>query len=146
MGSFPFEVRAVNGKVNLYGQVTTHFEQQQAADVASGVNGVAEVGNWVGVPSPTMFDGTHLLYWNPAAPHPALHPIPDFALAARIRSRYLWSASLHDQDVGVQVGNGRVTLTGTVDTWPDRKQAVLDAYEAGAREVNNHLHVSTAPR
>ena len=40
----------------------------------------------------------------------------------------------------VQVEGGRATLTGTVDTWLDRKHA---AHEAGAREVNNHLLVLT---
>ena len=28
-----------------------------------------------------------------------------------------------------------------MDSWPERQQAALDAYEAGAHDVNNHLHV-----
>ncbi|AHJ97367.1 hypothetical protein Hsw_1772 [Hymenobacter swuensis DY53] len=41
----------------------------------------------------------------------------------------------------MQVHNRRATLTGTVDSWLDRQQAAQEAHEAGAREVNNHLHL-----
>ncbi|WP_262490658.1 BON domain-containing protein [Hymenobacter amundsenii] len=58
-----------------------------------------------------------------------------------MRQRHFWSGSLHDQDIEVQVRYGRATLTGTVDTWPERQQAALEVYEAGARDVNNHLRV-----
>ena len=54
------------------------------------------------------------------------------------------TASLHDQNVAVNVENGRATLSGTVDTWLDRKHAARAAHEAGAREVNNHLRVTAA--
>ena len=67
------------------------------------------------------------------------------ALASRIRTRYFWPAALHDQEEEVQVEDGPATLTGTVDTWLDRKQAARDAFEAGAHDVNNHLRVTTAP-
>ena len=66
------------------------------------------------------------------------------ALTERIRQRFFWSTSPHNQDVEVPVGQERATLISTVDTWLDREQAVLDAYEAGARDVDNDLLVSTA--
>jgi len=44
----------------------------------------------------------------------------------------------------VQVEDGRVTLTGTVETWLDREQAAFDTYEAGAQNVDNDLLLSTA--
>lgn len=46
----------------------------------------------------------------------------------------------------VRAENGRATLTGTVDTWPERRQAALEAYEVGARDVNNHLRVLSDTR
>jgi osmotically-inducible protein OsmY len=124
----PFGVQVHEGQVLLSGQVPTSFEQERAGDVAAGVSGVLNVNN--------------RLEKRPredAASIPA-DPDPDHALAERIRTRYLWSAALHDQEVQVAVRNGRATLTGTVDTWLDRQQAVQDAHEAGAHEVNNHLH------
>ena len=134
LGFFDFSVHVRNGKASLYGQVSSHFEQEQAGAVASGVNGVSDLDNWVSVAASPGFDGFQV--------H-ARKPNADFALAERIRSRYFWSASLHNQGVEVAVEKGRATLTGTVDTWLDRDQAAYDAYSAGARYVDNDLLVST---
>jgi osmotically-inducible protein OsmY len=134
VGLCEFSVYVRNGKAQLYGQVSSHFEQAQAGTVASGVNGVAEVENWVSVPASPNFDG----YQTTARPRPN----PDFALAERIRNRYFWSASLHNQVIEVLVEKGRATLTGTVDTWLDRDTAGYDAYDAGARFVDNDLLIS----
>ena len=134
VGFLDFSVHVRNGKASLYGQVNSHFEQAQAGAVASGVNGVADLDNWVSVAASPGFDGFQV--------H-ALKPNADFALAERIRRCYFWSASLHNQDVEVAVEKGRATLTGTVDTWLDRDQAAYDAYNAGARYVDNDLLVST---
>ncbi|WP_310394192.1 BON domain-containing protein [Hymenobacter sp.] len=134
LGYFDFSVHVRNGKASLYGQVSSHFEQAQAGAVAAGVNGVSDLENWVSVAASPGFDGFQ---------SPARTPNADFALAERIRRRYFWSASLHNQGVEVAVEKGRATLTGTVDTWLDRDQAAYDAYTAGARYVDNDLLVST---
>ena len=133
VGFFDFSVYVRNGKASLYGQVGSHFEQRQAGDVASGVNGVADFTNWVTVAASPGFDGFEVYA-------PKLNA--DFALAERIRTRWFWSSSLHNQDIEVQVEKGRATLTGTVDTWLDREQAAYDAYNVGARHVDNNLVVS----
>jgi osmotically-inducible protein OsmY len=135
VGGFEFSVYVRNGKASLYGQVGSHFEQQQAGDVASGVNGVADLDNWVTVAASPGFDGFQVYA-------PKLNA--DFALAERIRSRWFWSSALHNQAIEVLVEKGRATLTGTVDTWLDREQAAYDAYKVGARYVDNDLLVSTA--
>ena len=135
VGLFDFSVYVRNGKASLYGQVGSHFEHQQAGEVASGVNGVADLDNWVTVAASPGFDGFQLYA-------PKLNA--DFALAERIRTRWFWSSSLHNQDIEVLVEKGRATLTGTVDTWLDREQAAYDAYNVGARYVDNELVVSTA--
>ncbi|TPG57992.1 BON domain-containing protein [Hymenobacter nivis] len=140
VGVFGFEVRVTNGRAHLHGQVNSHFEQAQAAEVASGVNGVAEVENLVRVLSSTGFSGPPAA-WYPGALRPAAHSGSDFALAERIRTLFFWSASLHNQDVAVRVENGRATLSGTVDTWLDREQAAFNAYEAGATSVDNALEL-----
>jgi len=133
LGFSDFSVYVRNGKASLYGQVNSHFEQTQAGAVASGVNGVADLDNWITVAASPGFDGFQV--------H-ARKPNADFALAERIRRRYFWSASLHSQNVEVLVEKGRVTLTGTVDTWLDRDQAAYDAYNTGARYVDNDLLIS----
>jgi osmotically-inducible protein OsmY len=131
VGLCDFSVYVRHGQAQLYGQVSSHFEQMQAGNVAAGVNGVAELDNWVSVPGSSDFDG----YQTAARPRPN----PDFVLAERIRNRYFWSASLHNQNIVVLVEKGRVTLTGTVATWLDRDTAGYDAYDAGARFVDNDL-------
>ena len=135
VGFFDFSVYVRNGKASLYGQVGSHFEQQQAGDVASGVNGVADLDNWVTVAASPGFDGFEVYA-------PKLNA--DFALAERIRTRWFWSSALHNQDIEVLVEKGRATLTGTVDTWLDREKAAYDAYNVGARYVDNDLVVATA--
>jgi osmotically-inducible protein OsmY len=66
----------------------------------------------------------------------------DYILEQRIRNHYYWSSLLHDQDINVMVQDGRVTLTGTVDTTLERKRAVEEAFACGALDINNHLHVA----
>ena len=134
VGFFDFSVYVRNGKASLFGQVGSHFEQQQAGDVVSGVNGVADLANWVTVAASPGFDGFAVFQPKPNA---------DFALAERIRARWFWSPSLHNQLIEVLVEKGRATLTGSVATWLDREQAAYDAYSAGARYVDNDLVLST---
>ena len=144
VGQGDFHVQVHGGQVLLSGHVGTHFEQEQAGNVSAGVSGVVDVNNRLEVTSPDAVDGfiNSFMGQNDEDKKRAA-PDPDHALAARIRARYGWSASLHDQDVDVQVENGRATLTGTVDTWLDRQHAAQAAHEAGSREVNNHLRVLT---
>jgi len=130
VGHLVFNVQVNGGQALLTGQVDTHFEREQAGEVAAGVSGVVDVNNRLEMVGAAAAAG----------PQSALRT-PDLCLAARIRDRYCWSAGLHDQEVVVQVANGRVTLTGTVDTWLDRQLAAEEARDAGAHEVNNHLRV-----
>jgi osmotically-inducible protein OsmY len=130
VGWVDFTVRVQQGSVQLGGLVDSIFEQQQAENIAAGVNGAVEVDNQIEAAG--------------KAPYWATNPHSDKALAEHIRRLYFWSASLYDQEVAVQVANGRVTLSGTVVSAADRQQAAFDAYEAGAREVNNHLRITAA--
>jgi osmotically-inducible protein OsmY len=133
VGHYHFVVSVRQGQATVQGLVGSAGERERAGDVAAGASGVLAVANRVAQPG-------EVRPAEAAATRPS-SPDPDHALAARIRQRHFWSAGLHDQDMEVQVSHGRATLTGTVDTWPERQQAATDAYEAGARDVNNHLRV-----
>lgn len=128
-----FSVNVLNGRTYLYGRVASYFEQEQALEVAASIAGVVEVENRLTIAS--YPEAAHL-------PGLAAGYGPDQDLAESIRTRYQWSAALHDQDVEVRVTDGRATLTGMVDTGLDRRLAAREAYEAGARDVNNHLLVA----
>ena len=47
--------------------------------------------------------------------------------------------------VVVSVEDGTATLTGTVDTWYERRSATENAFEGGARAVDNDLRVDYGP-
>ncbi|MFD2787203.1 BON domain-containing protein [Hymenobacter rubripertinctus] len=140
VGHFFFTVTVRHGQATVHGQVGNSMERERAGEVAAGVSGVLAVVNLVQQLDGTQADEFPASQPGAAEPRP-VGPDPDHALAGRIRQRYFWSASLHDQAIEVQVRHSRATLTGTVDTWPERQQAALDAYGAGARDVNNHLRV-----
>ena len=139
VGHFAFAVSVFNGKAYLAGRVGNHFEQEQAGAVASAVSGVAAVANWVSVARASA-PGRVPAYYRSAVPALLAGPRTDHALAEDIREHYYWS-SLYSQPIEVAVKKFRATLTGTVDTADDRRRAACDAYEAGARDVNNHLTV-----
>ena len=142
VGHLVFGVQVHDGQALLTGPVDTHFEREHAGEVAAGASGVLDVNNRLAVVRAASEVGSPGPALLPAGA--ATAPTPrnsDLALAARIRTRYNWSAGLHDQDVTVQVAGGRATLTGTVDTWLDRRLAAEEAREAGAHDVNNHLQV-----
>ena len=144
VGPGAVHVQVHGGQALLAGRVSSHFEQEQAGDVAAGVSGVVDVNNRLEV---IDVAASEEVFTPPCRGEDALSPAaanPDHALAERIRARYCWSASLHGQEVDVRVEKGRATLTGTVDTWLDRKHAARAAHEAGARQVNNHLLVLPA--
>ena len=139
-GRCTVHVQVQGGSALLSGHVSAHSERERAGQVAAGVSGVMDVNNRLELPSAGTDEGFSPSFLG----EDKLEPVTaDKALAARIRTRYCWSASLHDQEVEVHVAKGRATLTGTVDTWLDRKHAAVAAHEAGAREVNNHLLVLT---
>ena len=142
VGHCEVQVQVHGGQALLSGHVRTHFEQEQASDVAAGVSGVVDVNNRLEVSGVTAKSGFTSSFSSENKLRPAV-TYYDHALGARIRARYCWSASLHDHDLDVLVESGRATLTGTVDTRLDRKHAAQVAHEAGAREVNNHLLVLT---
>lgn len=137
-----FGVQVHGGQALLTGLVDSHFELEHAGEVAAGASGVLDVNNRLEVAQAAMAAGYPSLVSEPGHARPEPAPLsPDLALAARIRQHFCWSAGLHDQDMAVQVAGGRATLTGTVDTWLDRKLAAEEARDAGAYEVNNHLCV-----
>ncbi|GAA4385884.1 BON domain-containing protein [Hymenobacter koreensis] len=142
VGHYTFSPEVQNGEVQLLGTVRTHFEQQHAEEVATGIDGVTRLENRVQVqPSNSPFAPQNFPLTGGYESTP--QTVPDSTLEQRIRNHFFWCPTLHAQEIQVAVERGRATLTGTVDTWLDRKKAARDAREAGARDVNNHLRVAT---
>ena len=144
VGHYAFTISVREGRLQLYGSVASHFDQERVADVVAGINGVVELTNHVQVFAPDNQRFALAFVSGPSGLSALSGLERDQLLEQRIRSYYYWSAQLHDQDIAVSVRESRVTLVGTVDTWLDRKCAAADAYACGASAVNNHLRMPTA--
>jgi osmotically-inducible protein OsmY len=58
-----------------------------------------------------------------------------------IHHELVWSPFVDAEQVDIDVQDGRVTLTGTVETWREYHAAEENAYEGGALIVSNRLEV-----
>ncbi|MEJ2724021.1 MAG: BON domain-containing protein, partial [Deltaproteobacteria bacterium] len=71
-----------------------------------------------------------------------VQPRPDTDIRQDLLRAYLNSADLEMRDISVKVVNGRVTLTGQVESWSQRDEAGLIATELqGAAYVDNEVKV-----
>lgn len=145
---FEIDVAVRDGIARLTGEVDSYFEMWQAGDVAASVNGVRQVNNrlHVGYQAPdydawfydwdplgNQYDQT---YDQPWATH-----FTDSEIRAEIDDELFWSPFVDADEVNVTVNDGVATLTGTVDTWSERRAATEQAVEGGALTVDNQLEV-----
>lgn len=146
--SYEISIDVVNGVVKLYGTVDTFFDKFQAEDVALRVNGVIMVKNNLIVQNdydPYLYDPyvndlfLHDNDWYDSRPR---FPVKsDWQIKTAIEDELFWSPFVDADDVDVKVENGKVTLTGTVNSWSEYNAAANNAYEGGAVYVDNNLTV-----
>jgi osmotically-inducible protein OsmY len=111
------------GVVTLNGIVDNPIEQQTAEDVAGRVGGVVDVANRREVKVPQLGRS-------------------DEELRSSITDQLWWSPFVDENRVRVDVDHGVATLTGTVETWWEKKLAEENARESGPRVVKNHLQIA----
>ncbi len=104
------------GAVYLSGQVDSMYERNEAVRIASRYPGVTEIVNNLDVQQSQT-------------------PLSDAELAQAIRDELYWSALVDADDITVNVENGVVTLTGTVEDLSEFEAAIDNTYQAGARDV-----------
>lgn len=109
-----------DNNVTLTGQVPTEVEKRVAEEIARGTRGVANVVNNIEI-APEL-----------QASDPEKHPVADLEIKTAVLQSILNNPSLKSQQIKVDVYNGEVTLTGSVQT-PTQK---ADA-ESAARAVAN---------
>jgi osmotically-inducible protein OsmY len=114
-----------DGWVTLRGEVNTSYEKTAAELAVRAVKGVAGVKNRL------VYE--RVWVW-----------MPDFELEEAVTRQLYWSAFTDSDDIRVQIQNGLVTLTGTVDSWTEYYDAEKNAYQAGAKHVENELEVSVS--
>jgi len=142
--SFQITVDVRNGVVDLYGSVGTVFEKDQAEDIASRVNGVITVNNYIVV---SAIADRYLNEWRYGRDvgHPYGPPVrrlqTDADIKEEIEDEFFWSPFVNGDTIDVSVKSGTATLTGTVGSWTEYNAASDNAYEGGAAVVDNQLKV-----
>jgi osmotically-inducible protein OsmY len=135
------------GIAELLGTVDTHLEKAQAENLASRVNGIVAVENLIVVTGrpdappynpfvDEAFFGEPDPYYDPPATHRT-----DTDIKAAVEEEIFWSPFVDSEDVDVHVNDGRVTLTGTVDSLLEYRAANRNAFDGGAVLVRNELKI-----
>lgn len=145
---FDITVDAINGVVDLYGEVDSYFEKSRADEVASRVNGVLSVDN-------NLVVDDDLYVYDPYLDEPYVYDYdwydyePDYTLRRsdanikeEIEDELWWSPFVDSDDIDISVTNGVATLTGTADSYSERRIAAENALEGGAVQVHNEIEVN----
>lgn len=110
-----------NAEVTLTGVVDWHFQRENAVEAVAGLRGVRRVHNLI-----------------------TLKPRPTSAtkMKAKITSAIMRNAQLDANQIEVTVTGHQATLTGTVSSWAERRQAEYAAWSSvGITAVNNQIRV-----
>ena len=112
--------------VTLTGQVSTEDDKHVAEDIARSTKGVAEVVNNIEVEPKSQ------------ATNPEKQYVPDLEIKAAVLQSILNNPSLKSQQIKVDVYNGEVKLTGSVQTSAQKSDA-----ESAARAITNVRNVDS---
>lgn len=135
---FEIDVAVYNGIAYLSGNVDSYFEKIQAENAAESAKGVVSIRNKLKVeqyPDRIDYPLNTTYYFYP------VNSTPDWEIREDVESQIWWSPFVDHDEVVVDVDNGTVVLTGTVDSWRERLAAERNAYEGGAVSVNNQLEI-----
>lgn len=116
------DVETSNGVVTLTGEVNNLLAKQRAARIAETVRGVRAVVNRIQV-SPTI---QH----------------PDSRIEKNIESAWLSDPATDSYEIQAEVDRGTAMLTGTVQSWQEKKLAeIVAAGVSGVREIDSRIMV-----
>ena len=134
------DVRVFNGKATIKGTVGNFFEKRHAENVVSDVTGIIEVQNNLDVKEERILNTQRSVDPPPVTLKQQPHK-PDWQINEDVKEEFFWSALIDENDVSIQVLDGHVEITGEVATQAERKAITENAYEGGARSVDNDVEV-----
>ena len=143
---YEIDVHVHDGAAVLAGEVTSYFEKWQAEDLAARVSGVTSVVNRLQVENAPHAADLSFYDWDVVDTDYdfdllAVTQPSDWMIRQDIEEEMFWSPFVDANQVDVTVNDGLATLTGTVDSWRERRTASEEALEAGAIAVDNDLEV-----
>ena len=130
---------ASNGVVTLEGTVDTAEAKDEAVRIARETDGVTRVDDRLRVDANARRAGN-----DRSVSEPAGITAPDAWLTAKVQAKYFIDDEVKARNIDVKTQNGVVTLTGTVASEAQRRQAIAIARSSdGVRDVVDKLQVET---
>jgi osmotically-inducible protein OsmY len=139
------------GVVTLEGKVDSAEDKAEAVRIANGTEGVTRVEDRLKVDRDAGRDTAATRETEPRAARETatagdVEP-PDAWLTAKIQSKYFIDTDVKGRRIDVDTQNGVVTLTGSVGSEAERRQAVALARNTdGVREVKDQLRLDASVR
>lgn len=134
------DVDVDNGTVTLSGEVDSETHKDLAREIALSIEGVDRVNNELEVNSEIAQRGNR----NPGDNNDRglRGSISDGAVTAHVKAKLLANTNVAGTDVEVNTEDGKVTLSGEVDSSEEKELAqYIVNNTAGVRDVDNNLRV-----
>jgi osmotically-inducible protein OsmY len=139
------KVSANNGVVYLDGTADSQYEKFRIEDIASKEKGVVAIQNNIKIRDANDYYFYDYYDWNSYYPIYQVDTktayIDDEILKKEIENRLWWSPYVNENEINVQVQNGKAILSGSVETQSEKKYAVIKTLEAGPKKVENNITV-----
>lgn len=134
------------GTTTVSGSVGSHFERAVALNTLSlleGVNSIKdklEITNSV-TESYAWTSYRDSWYFAPPKQKTARSNLTDDVITSNLRKELIWNPFVDLTNVRYSVERGIATLSGTVDNWNEKNAAIDEAFQAGAKTVNDELTI-----
>ncbi len=154
---YQVRVRSAGGRVELHGTVDSYFEQPRAEAMVARIQGVTDIDNKLMVRNlpDHLYDVDGVAYVEGPFEKPfvdeRIHTIQklerknDLKIKTAVENGLWWSPYVDREEVKIEVLDGKVTLSGTVDSIREKQYAAIAALKGGAYKIVNNLEVRPIP-
>lgn len=140
LNSFDINTDVQNGKVVLTGKVENSVDKKLAEELVANIDGVTDVDNQLTIVAAKDYDDD--MDADDMDEDSAMGELTDAKIATVIKTRLLMDSDISGFDIDVDVEEGNVTLTGTVDSDAERDLAVEIAKNASdVKDVEDNLKI-----